>query len=154
MNRHLARIHRIGLRLPFLFRWFLYAVITCSWMTGIAFFILREYMVIEGDFGPQMHPLQFPMLMVHGFCAFLMIFGAGGMLFAHVPHGWKSGRQRILGSVITAVVLLQVFSGYLLYYLDGDFARLISGYIHLAIGLFVPFVLLAHVRTGKTVSVK
>lgn len=111
-------------------------------------------MVIEGDFGPQMHPLQFPMLMVHGFCAFLMIFGAGGMLFAHVPHGWKSGRQRILGSVITAVVLLQVFSGYLLYYLDGDFARLISGYIHLAIGLFVPFVLLAHVRTGKTVSVK
>lgn len=154
MSRLQTKVHRIGLRLPAVFRWFLYTVVGCSWMTGIAFFILREFMVIEGDFGPQMHPLQFPTLMVHGLCAFLMIFGAGGMLFAHVPHGWKSGKQRVWGCAITAVVLLQIFSGYLLYYLDGDFARSASGYVHLAIGLLVPFILLAHVKTCKSTPVK
>lgn len=154
MSQRLSRIHRVGLRLPPLFRWFLYAIVCCSWFTGLVFFILREFLVIEGDFGPQMHPLQFPTLLVHGLCAFLMIFGAGGMLFAHVPHGWKSGKQRVLGSAITSVVLLQVLTGYLLYYLDGDVTRDLAGYIHLGIGVFVPFILLAHVKTGKTASVK
>jgi hypothetical protein len=72
-----------------LYRRTLYFIFSLSWVSGTVFFVLSRFCMIEGDFGPQRHPWQFPMLSIHGASAFLMIFYFGFIMASHVPITWK-----------------------------------------------------------------
>ena len=56
----------VRMRLPVLLRRLLYAVLTGSWLTGTTFFVLSRFVEIEGEFGPEKHPWQSPILAAHG----------------------------------------------------------------------------------------
>lgn len=139
---------RVTLKLPKLYRRVLYITLSTSWITGIAFFIMRDFITIEGDFGVERHPLQYPTLMVHGLAAFFMIIGFGGLLFAHVPYGWRHKRERQWGLALISAVAFQIISAYLLYYMDGELSRTVVGYLHIGVGLSLPALLITHILRG------
>lgn len=89
--------------------------------------------------------LSEPLLMkVHGAAAMATLVLIGGLLPAHVTLGWTLRRNRSSGVGLLVVCALLTLTGYLLYYLGGERAREASSYIHLALGIALPFVFAVH----------
>lgn len=127
----------------------LYALLTTSWLSGIVFFILNNWVRIEGDFGQQKHPLQFKILVIHAISAFLILMIIGSILTNHIPMAWKTKRLRKIGVILTTVIVVQIVTAFLLYYM-GDVGRDYVVYIHLSIGLILPIIIYTHIFLGKS----
>lgn len=127
----------------------MYLSLAISWLTGIAFFVLSRFVTVEGDFGPEKHPLQFPILMVHGAAAFVLMMAYGAVLMNHVSATWRLQRLRGFGITLVVVLLFQVISAYLLYYLSSDEVRGWFANLHALVGLSFPLILTIHIVTGR-----
>ncbi|OUR71845.1 hypothetical protein A9Q78_08495 [Methylophaga sp. 41_12_T18] len=123
----------------------LYALFTVSWVTGTAFFSLSRWFMVEGDFGPEKHPWQFPVLMAHGASAFLVMFFFGFIMASHVPITWKLKQIRTIGIILVSCVAFQMLSAYLLYYLANEEIRDVVANLHALIGFLLPLVLTIHI---------
>jgi len=139
---------RISVKMPNTYRYFLFTVFAISWVTGIAFFIFSNWITVEGDFGPEKHPLQYPILQLHGASAFFMMMLFGALLAAHMPVSWRLNRMRNIGLTLVTLVSVQVITAYFLYYLSNESIREVISYIHLAAGGCLPFVLFTHIAVG------
>ncbi len=130
-------------------RLILSAIVLTSWVTGVTFFILNNYVQIDGEFGPQKHPAQFLFLKIHGASAFAMMISFGYLLATHVPIGYRAKRERILGLLLTGVQALLVVSAYYLYYGSDEDRRSLVAWTHLSLGVIYPFIIALHVVFGK-----
>jgi len=139
----------ISLRIPRLYRRVFYGFLALSLCSGVLFFIFNQWVEIEGEFGPQKHPLQAVLIRVHGAAAFFMLMSFGALLAAHIPHGWKSTRSRKSGIFIGTLALLQILLGYLLYYLANESIRQYTSYVHIIFGLVMPLALYIHLRQRR-----
>lgn len=139
----------ISLRIPVVYRRCFYGFLALSLCSGVLFFIFNQWIEIEGEFGPQKHPLQAVFIRVHGAAAFFMLMSFGALLAAHIPYGWRSTRSRKSGAFIGALVLLQILLGYLLYYLANESIRQYTSYVHILFGLIMPLALYIHLRQRK-----
>lgn len=124
-------------------------VLLTSWVTGIAFFSLNQWFMVEGEFGPEKNPWQFPILKVHGAAAFLMLIGFGYLLASHVVVSYPVKRMRTSGLSICILFSMLVFTAYGLYYVGHDTLRAILGYTHASIGLCIPFFIWYHIYRGR-----
>ncbi len=138
----------ITLRIPLSFRLFLFATLTTSWVSGVVFFILNTWFIVEGEFGPEKHPWQQPALMLHGAAAFLMMIIYGGLLFSHIASGLALAKWRYLGMTLCSAFAFQIITAYALYYLAAENIRTIIAYLHAAVGFLIPFLLTAHIIRG------
>jgi hypothetical protein len=127
----------------------LFIGIASSLVSGVLFFVLKTWFDIEGEFGSEKHPWQFPVLKIHAASAFFMMVFSGAMLGSHVQFGWRSKRSRNTGSVLVSLFTLQIGSAYSLYYLSDELARVITEYIHLGVGLILPLSLASHIILGR-----
>ena len=93
---------KLKVKFPKRYKWLFSSLLMASWISGLTFFILNKWITIEGDFGPEKHPWQFPTLQIHGAAAFLMMISFGYILGAHVPPSWKPKRMRKFGISIIA----------------------------------------------------
>ncbi len=123
----------------------LYALFTLSWLSGGAFFALSRWFIVEGEFGPEKHPWQFPVLMAHGASAFMVIFFFGFIMASHVPVTWKLKKIRTLGILLGSAVSFQIISAYLLYYLSNEAVREVMANLHAAVGFSLPIILTIHI---------
>ncbi|MFZ5635315.1 MAG: hypothetical protein ACOY82_01880 [Pseudomonadota bacterium] len=137
------------MRLPILLRRLLYTVLAGSWLTGMTFFVLSRFVEVEGEFGPEKHPWQSPILAAHGAFAFLMLLAIGSLWLNHVPSSWRSGRSRSLGITLIVVTALMVISGWVLYYAAGETLRPLIGNMHFALGLLLPAAVATHIVLGR-----
>lgn len=135
-------------KFPAPYRTILFTVLFLSWTTGTAFYVLSHWFNVEGDFGIEKHPWQFPVLMVHGASAFLMMIAFGAFLVPHFISSWKMNRMRILGSVLFTSVSFQILTAYLLYYLANEDWRLWASNSHALVGFILPFQLIFHIFYG------
>lgn len=140
---------RINLKIPWSYRIWLFAFILLSWVTGVTFFILNRWVEIEGEFGLEKHPVQATFLKVHGAAAFLMMISYGYLLATHVPAGYRSRRQRILGLSLVSAQGFLIVTAYGLYYVGGADFRAFIGYAHASVGFIFPFLLVMHIISGK-----
>ena len=138
----------IGLKIPKLYQILLFVTLAFSWFSGLGFFILDTFFVIEGEFGLQKHPWQNPSLTAHGATAFLMMIWFGAALGAHVPFSWRTKRLRILGLGLIGNVALQVITAYMLFYLSDLSTRDVVVWIHLGGGVILPLTLYLHIRAA------
>jgi len=127
----------------------LYSIVAISLITGVLFFVLKTWFDVEGDFGLEKHPWQFPVLKIHAASAFGMMLFSGAMLASHVQFGWRSQRSRKTGITLISIFSIQILSAYLLYYLANETARIITEYIHLAVGVSIPLALFAHIVLAR-----
>jgi hypothetical protein len=146
--------HRRTARLASWQIWLLSLSGTGLWLTGGAWLLLHYYGQTEGDFGPQMNPLEPWMMKLHGFFLIPALMGIGGMFVAHIPKGWHYSAQRAAGIVLCVVLTVLVASGYLLYYAGGEVLREGSSLTHWIIGLTLPAVFLWHYVNGRLVRRK
>ena len=135
---------KIGVRLPRLIKNLLYGFFAFSLVTGFTFFILNQFIIIEGPFGPQKHPSQKYFLMAHGASAFIIMTLFGMMLASHVPKTWPLKKNKITGMMLVIIVSLQMITAYCLYYLVLGEYRIFLIYTHLITGIALPVALIGH----------
>lgn len=123
-----------------------FLVLATSWVTGLAFFILNNFYIMNGEFGGQKHSWQYPILKIHGGSSFFIMVVFGYFLSAHVRKNWYSRKSKpILGVALLIMPILSMITAYILYYISSDGARQIVSYIHFFIGFFLPFMLIIHI---------
>lgn len=66
----------------------------------------------QGQFGPEMNPLEPWMMKLHGLVLIPALLGIGGMFVPHIPKGWGHAHQRIAGIALCAVLAVLIASGY------------------------------------------
>lgn len=139
----------ISLKITKTYRYFFYTTMFISLISGTAFWLLRHYGFTEGDFGPESHFMQYPMLQLHGFAAFTMLMSLGAIFGSHIPKTWSSKRSRTSGISILTSVSLSVLSAYSLYYLVGEDWHEVLGNGHAVVGLFSPVLLYVHIHFAR-----
>lgn len=119
-------------------------------VTGVAWLLLHHFGQREGDFGPEMNPLEPWMVTVHGFFLIPALLGIGTMLVAHIPIGWRHRGQRVAGIILSTLLAILIGTGYLLYYAGGETLRELSGTLHWVIGLVLPLAVAWHYLNART----
>ena len=145
---------RVKLKFPKPYKRVFSLLLMTSWLSGVVFFVLNNWVTVEGDFGRQKHPWQFTFLKIHGGAAFLAMISYGFIMGSHVPLAWKTKRMRKMGIVIVSALSFLVFTAYLLYYVAGDEFRILVSYAHAAVGFSLPFLVGIHLYLAKHSTVK
>ncbi|MEC9248459.1 MAG: hypothetical protein VX986_05510 [Pseudomonadota bacterium] len=140
---------RITFRIPRLYKYLFFAFLSLSWFSGTIFYYLNNWGEVDGPFGFEKHPAQFPVLMVHGAGAFLLILSFGALLTSHVPAGWRLNRSRYIGLMLITLFSFQIVTAYLLYYVAWEEGRTVLANLHAAVGFSIPFLLMTHIFIGR-----
>jgi len=125
-------------------RWTIYAVGLGLWLSGALWLIFHYFEQQKTEFGPAPHPLEHWWLALHGLFGFAALWTFGMLWSSHVVGAWKTKRHRVSGSIVFAVLLILIVTGYLLYYLVGDESLSLVALAHWAIGLALPIPFLWH----------
>ena len=118
------------------------------WLSGAAWLLLHYFGQAQGEFGPETNPVEPWMMKVHGLLLIPALLGIGGMFVVHIPKGWTHVHQRVAGIALCIVLSMLVASGYLLYYIGDEAARIWSSVAHWGIGLVLPVIFLWHYLNG------
>lgn len=135
---------RPALRFPRAAKVLLYGTLLLSLGTGVGWYVLNRWFQVEGDFGLEKHPWQPALLKLHGASAFLALIGFGALLASHIPVGYRARRNRLFGVLLLSGLVLQILSGYTLYYAPADWHEAV-GSVHFWSGLSLPALLTVHV---------
>ena len=134
------------IRLRRLQRYFLYAVLALVFLSGVAWAYWNYLVATPGDF--EMSAKAWAMK-IHGAAAMAVLVLVGMLLNEHVRLAWRARRNRANGSFFLSAFAFLTITGYGLYYAGGERLRAWTSWIHLAIGLFLPILLLIHIFLGK-----
>ena len=134
------------IRLKPTLRLLLYSVLTVLFFSGVAWACLNYYSIAPGEFAAAAKSLA---LKIHGAAAMAILVLIGMLLTAHVRFAWRAGRNRINGSIFLGAFAILIITGYGLYYAGAENLRASASWIHLAVGLALPGLLLIHVLLGK-----
>ena len=126
------------------------------WLSGAGWLLLHYYGQVQGEFGPQINPVEPWFMRLHGLVMIPALLGFGGLFIVHIPKGWKEEKQRIAGIALTTVLSALILSGYLLYYVGGDDLREWASLFHWVIGLASPVIFIWHYlgRTARKAAKK
>ena len=127
-------------------RWFLYAVFALLFCSGAAWAYWTDLVSSPGDF--EMGAKAWAMK-VHGAAAMAMLVLVGMLLTGHVRSAWRARRNRGNGSLFLGAFGILTVTGYGLYYAGGERLRASTSWIHLAVGLVLPLLLILHIWLGK-----
>ena len=134
------------IRLRRLQRYFLYAVLALVFLSGVAWAYWNYLAGSPGEF--EMGAKAWAMK-IHGAAAMAVLVLVGMLLNEHVRLAWRARRNRANGSFFLSAFAFLTITGYGLYYAGGERLRAWTSWIHLAIGLFLPILLLIHIFLGK-----
>lgn len=140
--------HRRTARLARWQIWLLTLPGAALWLTGGAWLLLHYYGQADGEFGPEMNPLEPWMMKVHGLALIPAFLGIGGMFVAHIGKGWDYAHQRVAGIALCAALTLITTTGYMLYYAGDEGLRAWSSIAHWSVGLGLPAIFLWHYLNG------
>ncbi len=84
--------------------------------TGVALFVFKDLIIVEGDFGPESHFLENEVQAAHILTAPALVFGCGLIWLDHIWVKLKSGQRarRRTGLLLASMLLPMILSGYLL----------------------------------------
>ncbi len=86
---------------------------------------------------------------IHGAAAMAILVLVGMLLTGHVRFAWRARRNRGNGSLFLGTFGILTVTGYGLYYAGGESLRACTSWIHLAVGLALPLLLILHIWLGK-----
>jgi hypothetical protein len=125
-------------------RWIIYIAGIGVWLTGVLWLVFHDVLQRQTEFGAQPHPLEFWWRAAHGFLSFAAVWTFGLVWGSHVVGAWKTGRHRVSGIAVFAILAWLCVSGYLLYYVGNDKALAVISLAHWVAGLMLPAVFVAH----------
>ena len=134
------------IRLKRFYRYSLYAVLALLFLSGGAWAYWNYLAASPGDFEASSKAWA---MKIHGAAAMAILVLIGMLLTAHVRFAWRAGRNRANGSLFLTAFAVLAVTGYGLYYAGGERLRAWTSWIHLAVGLVLPTLLLIHIFLGK-----
>jgi hypothetical protein len=114
-------------------------------VTGALWLIARAWLVVAGEFGDSPHPLEHWSLQLHGAAAMIFLLTLGSLVRGHVRIGWKMQRSRPSGISLLIASAVLIASGWGLYYVGDETARLRIARAHEWIGLAGPLLVAFHI---------
>ena len=124
----------------------LYAVLAVLFLSGVAWAYFNYCSIASRDFAAVAKSLS---MKIHGAAAMAILVLIGMLLTAHARFAWRAGRNRVNGSIFLGTFAILTITGYGLYYSGGERLRAAASWIHLAVGLALPVLLLIHILLGK-----
>ncbi|MBO0694861.1 MAG: DUF4405 domain-containing protein [Verrucomicrobia bacterium] len=127
-------------------RYFLYGVLALLFLSGAAWAYWNYLAAPFGDFeiGAKSWAMK-----IHGAAAMAILVLIGMLLNGHVRFAWRARRNRANGSIFLTAFAVLTITGYGLYYAGGERLRAGTSWIHLAVGLALPVLLLIHILLGR-----
>ena len=135
-----------SIRLKRLQRYSLYAVLALLFLSGVAWTYWNYLAASPGDFETSGKAWT---MKIHGAAAMAVLVLIGMLLSGHVRFAWRARRNRANGSVFLGAFAVLTITGYGLYYAGGEMLREWTSWIHLALGLALPILLLIHIFLGR-----
>lgn len=136
-------------KLPRWQEWSVYFAFGLLVVTGIAWLLLDNFVKVAGEFGPERHPAEHVMLIVHGVVAYLFLIVAGAMIPVHITLGWNTRRNLKSGIALVAALLILLLSALALYYAGDEELRPSVSLAHLLVGIAAVPLLLIHAVRGR-----
>lgn len=127
----------------------LYAGFTLLWASGALWLAFHYFLRIEGDFGPEAHPLESWWLRLHGLMAMAALVLGGSLAPNHMRLAWNRRKNMRSGVPMLALTVWLAASGYALYYFSTDDNAAWLPLLHWIAGLALPVILVMHIRIGR-----
>jgi len=129
------------------FRWTVYAVFGVLFLTGLAWIVADQLKdSAESEFWQK---AAANLLMIHGGSAMITLLLLGALFPVHVTRAWRTGINRVTGSVMVSINVVLVLTAFGLYYLGPDNFRLWVSDTHIVVGLALPVVVFLHIWLGR-----
>jgi hypothetical protein len=119
-------------------------VCTLLWLSGCAWMLLHYFFQVSTDFGPGPNPWEPFAIRVHGVIAIATVFLLGWITSRHIIQTWHVRWNHVSGIVLTIVCLVQILSGYSLYYLADAQLQIPVAVLHQVIGVSAIIFSLVH----------
>lgn len=137
------------MRLSFQHQAWIYSAFGLLFVSGAVWLVFHYFVKIEGEFGPQVHPLEPWSLKIHGAAVMVFMFVLGTLLLSHMDKAWRLRRNLITGIAFVVMNAALIVTGYMLYYFGGETARPIISLVHWILGLAAPVLVALHVWRGR-----
>jgi hypothetical protein len=131
-------------RMPRRRRVAVYLVLGGLWVTGCWWLLLDQFVAKRGPFGVTPHPLEPPLLLVHGVTAVLGMYLLGWISSRHVLRWWPGGLRRLSGTALALMLALLVISGFALFFVSDDEWQHAAAVIHEVLGVAVTLFAVQH----------
>lgn len=118
-------------------------------LSGATWLVLENFVRVEGAFGPERHPVEHWMIVVHGVSAYALLPLVGLIGGTHAVQAWAQRRNRMSGLILAGVLIFLAISALALYYVGADQARYWSSLSHWAVGVCAPLALVFHIWMGR-----
>lgn len=144
--------HAFGLGIAHRRKIVLYLAFSVLFGSGILWLVFHYFLMRQGEFGLEPHPLEAWWLRLHGAAAFVMLAFGGLLWGTHARPALLQQRWRVSGIAIVALLAMLAGSGYLLYYASDDTLHNGARLVHWLLGLSLAVPLLVHVlgvRRGR-----
>lgn len=135
-------------RLPRWHEWSIYGMFGALLVTGLAWLAFDKWVRIPGEFGPEHHPAEHVLIILHGICAYAFLIVAGALIPVHVKIGWSTARNRASGATLASILGFLALTAIGLYYIGGEAARDWSSLSHWVVGIAALPAFLIHIIRG------
>jgi hypothetical protein len=125
-------------------RFWAYSIIGLLGFSGAVWLVLDEFFAARNEFGITPHPLEGPLLLMHGVLAIVSMYLFGWIAATHVSTWWRARQRRVSGGVLTALLAVLSVSGFALFFLVADASQRIAVLVHDVLGLASVVVVLQH----------
>ena len=126
----------------------LYPSILLLTLSGITWLIGHYWLEIQGEFGPEKHPLEIWSLRLHGLLALFGVLSIGMLVEHHIKTYLKHKRRWWTGIPFLIISVWLILSGYMLYYLCEEDWRVVFSLGHWISGLLCVIIAWLHI-VGK-----
>lgn len=126
-----------------------YATFGLLWASGALWLLFHYFFRVEGNFGPEAHPLESWWLRLHGLMAMFALVALGSLATNHVRLAWKRRKNLRTGLAMLAMTAWLAVTGYALYYFVSEVNEAWLPLTHWIPGLALPLAGLIHIRRGR-----
>jgi hypothetical protein len=138
-HRHMPRAQRLAV----------YWIVGILWLSGCVWLALDLAYAKRGPFRAAPHPLQPPLLLMHGVVAIASMYLFGWIGARHVLYWWPAGLKRFGGVVLATLTAVLGVSGFLLFFLSDDAAQRLTAVLHEILGVAISVAAIQHWFFGK-----
>jgi hypothetical protein len=124
-----------------------YSVLGVVFASGAIWTWLHYF--VQTDSGFSSARAQVWTLTIHGLSAAMWLLLIGSLVPLHVKYAWRARRNRTNGVFFISIVTVLIITGYGLYYIGNEQLRSWTSWIHLVVGLALPFLLIFHIWRGR-----
>jgi hypothetical protein len=126
-----------------------YVVSSVLWVSGVLWLILAQFFARHEQFGRTPHPLEAPLLLIHGTVAIFAVYILGWVSARHALHWWVGGVRRWSGAAFAALVVVLSVSGFALFFVSSDQWQHYTRLTHEVIGIPIVVFAVQHWLFGR-----